>query len=181
MHAVGSRGRGIFHHVFPLSTGLIMKFCFAVIVFSAAIFASPLFAKDNVQPAINASSKDAFATVSTWVRKQMDEGGRYAQVKADERSRVNARLDDMDRLFQKRGDVAQMNDTEKLEMFNNQQEVNAILAKRDNDRLICKYEAPIGSHIPVKTCRTAGEIEERRRQDSDFVRQHRSQQLQGGN
>ena len=158
-----------------------MKFYLAAIMFLASTLALPLSAKDKVEPAVNANTKDAFATVSVWVRKQMDKGGRYSYVTPAERSKVNASLDEMGNLFQKRGDVAQMSDAEKLEMFNSQQEVNAILAKRDNDRLVCSYEAPIGSHIPVKTCRTAGEMEARRRSDVDFMQQRRAQNTKGGN
>ncbi|MFI4970720.1 MAG: hypothetical protein ACHP7D_10985, partial [Lysobacterales bacterium] len=116
-----------------------------------------------------------------WVRKQMDSGGRYSYVTAGERSKVNAKLDEMNRLFQKNGDTTKMTDVDKTAMFNSQEEVNAILTKRDNERLICKNEMPIGSHIPIKTCVTAGEIEARRRNDTDYLRRNQnSPQLRSG-
>ena len=37
--------------------------------------------------------------------------------------------------------------------------------KRDGDRLICTSERPVGSNLPVKTCQTARERDERRRSD----------------
>jgi hypothetical protein len=74
-----------------------------------------------------------------------------------------------------------MSDADKTAMFNKQEEVNAILAKRDNERLICKNEKPIGSNIPVKTCQTAGEIEARRRNDSQYLRRtQNTPQLKSG-
>ena len=63
-----------------------------------------------------------------------------------------------------------MSDEQKLRMFNSQEEVNAILAKRDNERLVCKNVKPIGSHIPVRQCMTAGELEARRRADDQYLR-----------
>jgi hypothetical protein len=67
-------------------------------------------------------------------------------------------------------------------MFNAQQEVNAILSKRDGERLICKSERPVGSNIPIKTCRTASEMAQRRQNDTqDFRRRQDVQgQLRGG-
>ena len=130
----------------------------------------PALAKDKVEPAVNASDKDAFATVSSWVRGQMREGGRYEHVTPSERTRVNERLDEMTGLFEQAPAVDRMSDEQKLRMFNSQEEVNAILAKRDNERLVCKNVKPIGSHIPVRQCMTAGELEARRRADDQYLR-----------
>jgi hypothetical protein len=146
-----------------------MKSIAAIVLFAAVFVAVSVSAKETTAPAVNASTKDAFETVSTWVRKQMDAGGRYSYVTAAERSRVNDKLDEMSKLFEKSGDTAKMMDADKTAMFNSQEEVNAILAKRDNERLICKNEMPAGSHIPVKTCLTAGEMEEGRRNTKDYL------------
>lgn len=136
-----------------------------------AFLALPALAKKEVaEAAVNASNRDAFETVSAWVRDQMREGGRYAHVTPTERTRVDTRLVEMEGLFQKYPAVDQMSDDDKLKMFNYQEEVNAILAHRDSERLICKNVKPIGSNIPVKQCMTAGEIEARRRNDTDYLR-----------
>jgi len=148
-----------------------MRFVTAFAVLLAFAAAMPLAAKENPSPAVNASSKDAFETVSAWVRTQMGDGGRYAHVTADERAKVNTRLDEMDRLFGDKADVSEMSATDKAAMFTKQEEVNAILAKHDNQRMICKYERPVGSHIPVQVCHTAAEIEESRRNSQQFMQQ----------
>lgn len=136
-----------------------------------ALVALPALAKKGeAEAAINANNKDAFETVSSWVRGQMKEGGRYAHVTATERTRVDTRLGEMEGLFQKSPAVDQMSDEDKLKLFNYQEEVNAILAGRDSERLICKNVKPIGSNIPVKQCMTAGEMEARRRNDVDYMR-----------
>ena len=101
---------------------------------------------------------------------------------ATERIKGNAALDEIRQIFQKSGDVAQMTDAEKTAMFNSQEQVNAILAKRDNERLICKNEMPVGSHILAKTCTTAGDIEARRRQDKTYLqRTQNTSQSKNGN
>jgi hypothetical protein len=150
----------------------------------AVAVAAPLAAIAGEKPeaAINASSKDDFQTVSMWVRKEMTPGGRYSYVSDAERGQVGKELDNMNRLFEQSGDVAHMNDQQKTQMFNSQEQVNSLLAKRDNERLVCKNELPIGSHIPVKTCQTAGMIEARRRNDMQYLQrsQNSAQQKSGG-
>jgi hypothetical protein len=95
----------------------------------------------------------------------MTPGGRYAEVNGEELQTVNARLDEMGRLFEQRTNVDGMNAEEKKKLLVDQEEINSILGKRDGERLICRNERPIGSNIPVKTCVTAREMEDRRRED----------------
>ncbi|MEO5626978.1 MAG: hypothetical protein ABIQ70_13300 [Dokdonella sp.] len=149
----------------------------------AVAMAAPLVAVAGEKPeaAVNASSKDDFQTVAVWVRKEMTPGGRYSYVSDAERGTVNRELDNMNLMFEKNGDVAHMNDQQKTQMFNSQEQVNSLLSKHDNERLICKTEMPIGSHIPVKTCQTAGMIEARRRNDVQYLqRTQNSPQLRRG-
>ena len=146
-----------------------------------ALAAMPVSAKDEAEPAVNANSQESFETVSAWVRSQMSDGGRYSYVTASERTRVNERLDQMAGIFRKTPAVDQMSDDEKMKMFNYQEEVNGILAKRDNERLVCKNVKPIGSNIPTRQCVTAGEIEARRRGDMQYLqRTQNSPQNQRG-
>lgn len=158
-----------------------MKFRSIVILIFALVFSLPLVAKDKVEPAVNANTKDSFDTVSTWVRKEMAAGGRYSYVSVAERGTVEAKLSEMGGLYAVTPDIAQMKDGQKLQMFNDQEQVNAILAKRDNDRLICKHDMPAGSHIPVTTCDTAGAIEARRRNDRAYLQSMavKAQQIHG--
>lgn len=157
-----------------------MKFSCSLVMLLTLACSLPAWADDKPAPAVNASNKDAFETVSGWVRKQMEPGGRYAYVASVDQKKVESELDDMGKLMQARGDVEHMTAEEKQQMFVKQQDVNAILAKHDNERIICKNEAPIGSHIPVKTCQTAGAIEARRRGDMQNMERSRSQVIRGG-
>lgn len=142
-----------------------MKSTLMTLAFGLLLAGQVATAKDTPAPAVNANDKDSFQTVAEWVRKQMDPGGRYAEVNGVERQTVNSRLDEMGRMFEQKASVDQMSVDEKKKLLVDQEEINSILGKRDGDRLICKYERPIGSNLPVKTCSTAREIEERRRDD----------------
>jgi len=134
-------------------------------------------AATKADPAVNADTKESFAAVSEWVRKEMSAGGRYEHVTASERKTVDARLDEMAGLLDRYGSVAQMSEAEKTRMFNDQEEVNAILAKRDGDRMICKSVAPVGSHIPVKTCKTARQIAQEQRDARRFLEDRQNAQF----
>jgi pyruvate dehydrogenase complex dehydrogenase (E1) component len=103
---------------------------------------------------VNADTKAAFAAVAADVKQQMAHDGRYEFVNANEREVVEARLTDMQTLFQKFGDVAQMGEAARTQLFNDQEEVNAILTRRDDKRLVCENTTPLGSHIPRRTCQT---------------------------
>lgn len=150
----------------------------SILLFAA--FAITAAAAEKPQPAVNADTKERFATVSSWVQQEMRPGGRYAHVTASERSTVEAKLSEMGGLLDKHGSVEQMNDADKTEMFNSQEQVNSILAKRDGDRLVCKSVAPVGSHIPVTTCRTARQMEVDQHEAQKFIDDRQNVQLKSG-
>jgi hypothetical protein len=109
---------------------------------------------------VKADTREAFETLAADVRKDMEHGGKYEYVKPSEKKTIDAKLTEMDELFEKTGTVANMTQDQKIALFNAQETVNSILTLRDRDRVICKREAPVGSHIPVTTCHTyAQEVE----------------------
>ena len=130
------------------------------IALSMAMLA-PCSAKENYhEKQVNADTKEAFADISQNVRRQMDPGGKYEFVPADERTKIDKSFTEMTALFEQYGTVSAMNQDAKVKLFNDQEIVNSILTKRDRDRVICTNKAPIGSHIPVTTCHTyAQEVE----------------------
>jgi hypothetical protein len=135
--------------------------CLALILASVASIAS---AKENYkEKAFNADTPEKFAEVSANVRKGMEPGGRYQYVKPEERKTIDGKLDEIGALFQKNGSVDAMSEATKIELFNAQEVVNSILTRRDGERVICKKEAPIGSHIPITTCHTYAQEEDAHR------------------
>jgi hypothetical protein len=129
-----------------------------------ALGASVVPAKENYhEKALNADTRDKFAEVAANVRTEMQPGGRYGYVKADERKTVDQKLTEIEVLFGTNDSVQSMRQDRKVALFNAQEVINSILTRRDRDRVICKNEPPLGSHIPVTSCHTYGQEEEARR------------------
>ena len=118
---------------------------------------------------LKADNATEFSSVTASVQKEMLPGGRFEFVETSERSGLNTHLADMQALFDKHGTVAQMDMQTKVQLFNDQEAVNAILTHRDNERLVCNHDAPLGSHIPRTVCQTYGEMERQHRLDVDYM------------
>lgn len=141
-----------------------MRSSIAVVTFVFALaFAFGAAAEEHYhEKAVNADTKEKFAAVSASVIKQMEHGGRYEFVTPTERQKIEKAFAEMNGMMDKYGSVAAMDEKTKIALFNNQEVVNSILTHRDRDRVICKHEVPVGSHIPVTTCHTyAQEVEAR--------------------
>jgi hypothetical protein len=119
---------------------------------------------------VNADTQAKFEQIISMVQGEMKTGGRYEFVPADERKTVDAKLTQMQGLFTKSGSIEQMQQDEKIQLFNAQEVVNAILTKRDSDRVICENKAPVGSHIRKTTCHTYGQEEQARRDTGKQIR-----------
>jgi hypothetical protein len=132
-----------------------MKVLIAVWVAASVAFCSAAGANENYkEKVINADSQDKFEAVAANVRKEMEPGGRYQYVKPAERVKVDSALGEIGTLFAANPTVASMNQDTKIKLFNAQEVVNSILQQRDGERVICKKEAPLGSHIPITSCHT---------------------------
>ncbi len=140
------------------------------IVGAALLQASAVYAS-KTEVIVKAQNKDDFTAVVAAVHQQMQQGGRYEFVDKGEREKVDASFSDMQTLFDKYGTVAQMDESAKVQLFNDQEAVNAILTRRDDKRLVCESVSPIGSHIPRTSCRTYREIELEHRQTQNFQQQ----------
>ena len=120
---------------------------------------------------VKAENKDDFAAVVAAVRQQMQPGGRYEFTSSGERQKIDENFTEMQALFDKYGTLAQMDQAAKIQLFNDQEKVNAILTHRDDKRLVCESVAPTGSNIPRTTCRSYREVELERHHAQDFQRQ----------
>jgi hypothetical protein len=68
----------------------------------------------------------------------------------------------MSALLVSSGSVDALSYDDRIALFNEQELVNGLLARNSDDRLVCAYQNPVGSHLPVKRCRTVREIHEER-------------------
>jgi hypothetical protein len=141
-----------------------------------AAHAAPAAAKPLVAQNLNSFEQD-----SARIRKEMQPGGKYGYISNSERSRVEDRLADMQKLLSAHPDAADLQPDAKVALFNAQEEINGILDHNDNNRLVCEHVAPVGSHRPITTCHTYAEIM-RQRQNAlhDLERRESTPQLKGG-
>jgi hypothetical protein len=123
----------------------------------------------NTETIVRADNKAEFSAVAAAVQKEMRPGGRYEFVDNKERDAIDTRLVDMQSLFDRHDTVARMDMNTKVQLFNDQETVNGILTRRDDDRLVCERDAPLGSLIPRTTCLTYREAEQRRRSDLHYL------------
>lgn len=111
------------------------------------------------QPVLKADTKENFAAVEAAIRKQMGPGGRWQYVNTRERATIDGSFADMAKLYDQYGSVDRMDQSAKVRLLADQSTINAILTRKDGDRLICTSEVPVGSHLPVKRCRTYSQIQ----------------------
>src|SRR5579875_2419046 len=95
--------------------------------------------------------------------KQMQPGGRWQYIDQKERATIDGSFADMGKLYDQYGSVDKMDQDARVRLLADQSTVNAILTRRDGERLICQMEIPVGSHLPVKTCRTYAQIQAEQR------------------
>lgn len=139
------------------------------LVFVAAMLMLPtVYAAGNnsqvVEKPLVAQTLESFNQEAARIREQMQPGGVYEFMKSADRARVETRLGDMQKLLQDHTADGDMSKSNKIALVNAQEEVNGILRHNDNNRMVCESRAPVGSHIPVTTCRTYGEVESQRRE-----------------
>lgn len=139
-----------------------MKFTIWVagLLLGATAFVLPCVSVASAAPgAIKAESKADFGEMITAVRKEMVPGGRYEFVSSSERKTIDDKLADMQSLFDRFETVSAMDKDAKFQLYVDQEDVNAILTHRDDRRMVCVSERPIGSLIPKRVCRTYGAVE----------------------
>jgi hypothetical protein len=146
------------------------------LVFLAAALASisiQAFGGDGnvVEKPMASDSIASFEKQSAHIHEQMKPGGIYEHISNTDKVRVDTRLGDMQKMLEAHPTqpVNDWQQSEKIALFNTQEEVNGILKHNDNNRLICERHAPVGSNVPVTTCDTYGELAERRSHSQKFL------------
>lgn len=157
-------------------------FPFALVLVLAPFAIHNAAASDSVvQKPLISQTLDGFTKDSARIEQQMRPGGLYGYISATEKSRVEMRLADMRKLLAAHVNASEMPQSDKVALFNAQEEINGILSHNDANRLICQRVNPVGSHIPVTTCHTYAEImAERERTQHDMERQLSTPQLRSG-
>lgn len=127
------------------------------------------------QPVVKADTKDDFEAVAAAIHKQMEPGGRWQFVSARERSTIDGNFADMQKFYDQYGSVDKMNASAKMQLAMDQSSINAILTRKDGNKLICQDVIPVGSHLPVRTCKTYAQLEEEQRNTQNQLMQKTQQ------
>jgi hypothetical protein len=143
--------------------------CAALLLLGCCAFDAA--AKDDKPPLpiLEEETPDAFQPVVDQVRTDMESGGRYEYIHKSEREDVNRFLDQMMAMIRKAGTVAAMKEEEKVELFNTQEKINAILLHNDNNRMICSRAQEPGALFYITTCHTYAEIRRRQLEDQNTL------------
>ena len=155
-------------------------FCKALLIgFTAAASMNAIAAKQaDPPPALAADTKDKFDDQAAAIRQQMKPGGYWEFVSGTERTTVERRLDEISQMLATAHTAGELQAKEKAQVLTAQEEINAILSKKDGRRLICKSVSPTGSHRKQTECQTFAE-RERSRMLFWASRRSRSRDAQG--
>ena len=134
----------------------------ALLIMGLILVSSPLAAKKAEEKVVIADTSEKFGVLVEAIRQEMAPGKRYEFLKSADRATVNQALDRMAAMLARSGSVDALSREERTQLQNDQEKVNGLLARNADDRLICTYVAPVGSHLPVKSCKTAREIAQSR-------------------
>ena len=128
--------------------------------------------EQNGKPVVKADTAENFQAVVAAIHQQMQPGGRWQYIDQPERATIDGSFADMQMLYDKFGSVGKMNQAARVRLLADQNTVNAILTRKDGDRLICETNMPVGSHLPVKTCKTYAQIQAEEGKAREFMRNH---------
>lgn len=101
----------------------------------------------------------------------MARSGRYKDLPEDKR---NTLLNHQQVVTSRLGGVqttAQLNEHDRIAVFNALEAIEAIVNKAEDDRMICKRHKPVGSNRPQTVCRTVAQL----RAEEDNNEQRRNQ------
>jgi hypothetical protein len=124
---------------------------------------------DVVEKPVTADTPEKFAQVAVQIREQMQANGRYEFIHPGDKVKANVDLDTIASILQKSGSVGALSESEKVRLFNTQEHLNGILVHNDGNRLVCERHAPVGTNIPVNTCKTFAELEKERRDGQKYM------------
>lgn len=158
------------------SEEIVMSRVILVFVAFFLVVSSLVAAKQPDKKAVVADTPEKFGLLVTAIQQEMAPGKRYEFLNSRNRQVVNHSLDQMAAMLNVSGSVDAMSQEDKTRLFSIQEEVNGILTKNADDRVVCTHSPPTGSHIPMTECKTVRELEQRR--NAARMKQHEMEDTQ---
>lgn len=110
-------------------------------------------ARDQKRSIVDPADKQQFADQAAAIRDAMKPGGRFQYLTVEERAVVNEHFGVIAAMLERR-ETERFGSDEQLDLLQAQENANAILTRRDGDRLICERRSPTGSNFKIKKCVT---------------------------
>lgn len=108
------------------------------------------------------------------VLSALADGVTYREIAPEDMQIVRESLALMSSLLGGAEDVTRLPDAVKVQVFNEQERVNTLLARAHADsRLVCRREKPTGSNRSVNRCMTVAERTRERDNAQDLMRHHK--------
>jgi hypothetical protein len=96
--------------------------------------------------------------------------GKYGKLRADERQRLEAAGRQIELLVARHSDLADLDNQERIQLFNAQETVMGIVADKQRTELVCTYRAQAGTRFRAKHCVTRDLADAQRKAAKDNLR-----------
>ncbi len=116
-------------------------------------------------------SKQEFVAMKASVLKDISDGKRFKEIKADDQKTLITALNRMDERWQHVDDGGLLAPQARVEMANDQELVaNIIQHAAADSRVVCQRSEPIGSHMPHNVCKTVAQMRREQEKAQDSMR-----------
>jgi hypothetical protein len=96
--------------------------------------------------------------------------GKYGKLRTDERQRLEAAGREIEQLMGSNTDLANLNEQERIRLFNAQETVMGIVGNQQRTQLVCTYRAQAGTRFRTKHCVTRDIADAQRRAAREDLR-----------
>jgi hypothetical protein len=143
----------------------------AVLGLGLLVSATGMASQEKTDRVLTAETKAAFDDQAAAVRVQLGGGGHYEFVTPAERQTIDRRFDEIAEIFGRYEAGTLLGNDDKVALLVAQEDINAILTRRDGRRIICESVTIPGSHRKQKQCETYAERETERRDSEKYLRE----------
>ena len=117
------------------------------------------------------NDREPFAQQRERVESALRKGDTYEGISSNDRSKVMTALARMGNKLEGGLSPQELQARDKVEFFNDQELVNALLDKaRADSRVVCERYRPVGSKMPQNICLTVAERRQQREEAVDEIR-----------
>ncbi len=122
-------------------------------VLAAILASTAVFPAAAATPALDAGA--TFQVQRDAILKALEDGETYIEIRSTDRDRVRELLGRIETLLAGKSRLDELSEDAKVQAFNDQQEINALLTRALTDsRMVCEREQKVGSHRRTTSCMT---------------------------